>query len=109
MDRDMVALSSFRTRVACAIALLLAVSGESVAGDLAYGQYLSAECVTCHQLSGKIDGIPSIIGWPDESFISVLNAYRKKERPHEAMQAIAGRLSDHDVAALAAYFSSVNK
>jgi cytochrome c len=96
-------------RAVCTIALLSAGRGEGVAGDVAYGQYLSAECVTCHQLSGASEGIPSIVGWPDDSFTSVLNAYRKKERPHEAMQAIAGRLTDQDVAALAAYFRSVKK
>jgi cytochrome c len=107
MMGDVIVPCSFRIRAICACALLLAGRGESVAGDVAYGQYLSAECVTCHQLSGKSDGIPSIVGWPDESFVTILNAYRTKERSHEAMQAIAARLTDQDVAALASYFASV--
>jgi cytochrome c553 len=94
-------------RAASVAVLLLASPGESWAGDVAYGQYLASECVTCHQLSGKSDGIPSVVGWPTDSFVAVLNAYRKKERTHEAMQAIAARLSDQDVAALAAYFASI--
>lgn len=94
-------------KVASIAGLLFVSPGSSVAGDIAYGQYLASECVTCHQLSGKSDGIPSVIGWPPDSFVAVLNAYRTKVRTHEAMQAIAARLSDQDVAALAAYFASI--
>jgi cytochrome c len=94
-------------RAAGVAGLLFVCPGEGVAGDVAYGQYLASECVTCHQLSGKSDGIPSVVGWPTANFMSALNAYRKKERPHEAMQAIASRLSDQDVAALAAYFATI--
>jgi cytochrome c len=94
-------------RAASIAGLLLASAGEGMAGDVAYGQYLASECVTCHQLSGKSDGIPSVVGMPEEAFVAGLNAYRKKERPNAAMQAIAARLNDQDVAALAAYFASV--
>lgn len=75
--------------------------------DLAYGEYLANECVTCHQKSGHRDGIPSIVGWPRESFEAVLNAYRWKERENPTMQTIASRLTDEDIAALAAYFESL--
>lgn len=94
-------------RAVVALAALLAQHGICAAGDIAYGQYLASECTTCHQISGKADGIPSVVGWPADQFTAVLNAYRTKERTHEAMQAIASRLSDQDVAALAAYFGSL--
>ena len=62
-----------------AIALVLASERCGVAGgDRELGEYLSSECVTCHQLSGKYDGIPPIIGWPSESFIEVLTDYRDR-------------------------------
>jgi cytochrome c553 len=76
-------------------------------GDRALGQYLSAECVTCHQVSGKYDGIPPIIGWPEESFIQIMNEYRKRDRQNPVMQTIAGRLSHDEIAALATYFGSL--
>ena len=43
-----------------------AVAPEILAlnGDPAYGEYLSGECVTCHQADGQDKGIPSIAGWP---------------------------------------------
>lgn len=77
------------------------------AADIAFGEYLASECVTCHQASGKTNGIPAIVGWPQESFIAVLNSYKVKERDNVVMQTIAGRLKDDEVAALAAYFESL--
>ena len=76
-------------------------------GDRALGQYLSSECVTCHQLSGRFDGIPPIVGWPEDSFVEIMNDYKSKKRNHAVMQTIAGRLSPEEIAALAAYFGSV--
>lgn len=77
------------------------------AGDKALGEYLSSECVTCHQLSGNFDGIPPIIGWPDAIFIEIMSDYRAKTRANPIMQTIAGRLSEEEIAALAAYFGSL--
>ncbi len=77
------------------------------AADKAFGQYLSAECVTCHQLSGRFEGIPPIIGWPEASFIEIMQQYRTKERVNPVMQNIVGKLSEEEIAALAAYFGSI--
>jgi cytochrome c len=79
----------------------------AIAGDPDYGEYLSGECVTCHQKSGADKGIPSITGWPVEDFVVAMHAYRKKARPHPVMQLIAGRLSDEEIAGLAAYFEKL--
>ena len=89
-------------------AMLAASSSEAkAAGDRALGQHLSSECVTCHQLSGRFQGIPPIVGWPEASFIEIMNEYRDKKRPNPVMQTIVGRLSADDIAALAAYFGSL--
>lgn len=72
--------------------------------DRAMGQYLSAECVTCHQLGGNYAGIPPIIGWPTNSFIHIMNEYRDKTRDNSIMQMIANRFSPEEIAALADYF-----
>jgi cytochrome c553 len=77
-------------------------------GDKAFGEYLSSECVTCHQLSGKVvGGVPAIIGWPEDQFVAVMLSYKNKDRPNAVMQTIAGKFSEEELAALAAYFSSV--
>jgi cytochrome c553 len=97
-----------RATVGFACALLAASGGLAWGeGDKALGQYLSSECVTCHQLSGQYQGIPPIVGWPVQPFIDAMNEYRLKKRPNPIMQTIAGRLSAEDIAALAAYFGSL--
>jgi cytochrome c553 len=78
-------------------------------GNKAYGEYLSNECVTCHQLSGNSPGIPTIVGLPEASIILSLQEYRDKKRINEVMQNIASRLGDKEIAALAAYFGSLPK
>lgn len=76
-------------------------------GDLEYGAYLASECTGCHQLDGDNAGIPGIIGWQTEAFVTALHAYRAGHREHAVMQMIAGRLGDEEIAALAAYFKSL--
>lgn len=78
-------------------------------GDPDYGEYLSAECVTCHRPDGRDEGIPSITGWPVEDFVLALHAYRSKHRANEAMRLVAARLSDKEIAGLAAYFADLNQ
>lgn len=79
----------------------------AIVGDPAYGQYLSGECVTCHLADGGDEGIPSITSWPAEDFVIALHAYRDKVRPHPVMQLITSRLSNEEIAALAAYFQDL--
>lgn len=81
----------------------------AIRGDPEYGEYLSGECKTCHQASGRNDGIPSITLWPEENFVVAMHAYKRKLRPHPVMQMIAGRLSNEEIAALAAYFATLER
>jgi cytochrome c len=74
---------------------------------IALGEYLSSECVTCHRLSGQVDGIPSIVGWSPDQFLAVMHAYKFKARDNVTMQTITARLSDDELAALAAYFATI--
>lgn len=76
-------------------------------GDPDYGEYLSGECVTCHRADGADEGIPSITGWPAEDFVVALHAYRSKHRDNEAMRMVTSRLSDEEIAGLAAYFGGL--
>lgn len=80
----------------------------SAGGDRALGEYLAGECVTCHVPSGRqVAGIPSIVGWPEASFLAVMKAYASKQRDHQLMQAVAAKFSQDELAALAAYFGSL--
>jgi cytochrome c len=78
-----------------------------VEGDVAYGQYLSSECTSCHIGEGG-DDIPSIRGLTPTVFVAGMAAYRSGERQHQVMNTLAGRLGDEEIAALAAYFLSEN-
>lgn len=95
--------------IAVGTLLLAAAQGlaESARGDSALGEYLSSECVTCHQLSGQFKGIPPIVGWPEANFIEIMKEYQHKKRPNPVMQMIAGRLSEEEIASLAVYFGSL--
>ena len=79
----------------------------AIVGDRDYGEYLASECVTCHQTNGTDQGIPSITRWYPEDFVIAMHAYKLKMRPHPVMQMMAGRLSDEEIAALAAYFAEL--
>jgi cytochrome c len=77
-------------------------------GDAEYGEYLSAECTTCHQRDCSADGIPSITNWPPADFAAAMLAYKSRLRPHPVMQMMAGRLSTEEIAALAAYYATID-
>lgn len=78
-------------------------------GDPDYGAYLSSDCTTCHQSNGGDDGIPSIVHWPEEDFVIAMHAYKNKDRPNPVMQMMAGRLNAEEIAALAAYFATLEE
>ncbi len=80
----------------------------AIKGDREYGEYLASECTTCHQRDGAAEGIPSITLWPEARFVAAMHAYREKLRPHQVMQTVASRLGDEEIAALAAYFATID-
>lgn len=82
-------------------------SDTASTGDAEYGAYLSGACATCHRTDGSDQGIPSIVGWHEEDFVAVMTAYKQGLLPHAVMQMLASRLSDEEIAALAAYYASL--
>ncbi len=74
---------------------------------LAYGEYLSGECVTCHRVDGLDEAIPAIAGMPADAIVAALNAYRTGARTNPAMVSAARALDDGQVEALSTYFSSL--
>ncbi len=98
--RCLIGLSAF------CLVVLASGAGRSHAADIAFGQYLAGECVTCHRADGQDKGIPSIVGWPADQFLAVLKSYKDKDRPNVVMQTIAAKFSEDEMAALAAYYAS---
>ncbi len=78
-----------------------------IEGDAEYGEYLSSECLTCHTGETDTYAIPPIRELPSEAIILALVDYRNKTRENVAMQMIASRLGDEEIAAIAAYFTAL--
>ncbi len=76
-------------------------------GDKEYGQYLAGECVTCHQITGQVEGIPSIVGVPRDYFVRAMLEFKNNIRTNEVMKLRAANMTNEDLAALAAYFESL--
>ena len=94
-------------RAATAVLILVFMMDTAIAGgDAEYGQYLSSECVTCHHATSP-GTIPPIAGMNEDGFIALMKLYRSKQLNNPTMQTVAMRLSDDDIAALAAYFSAL--
>ena len=89
------------------LAGVLAAFAARADDRIAYGEYLSGACVTCHQLSGTDNGIPPIVGWDEKAFISTMMSYKTKERDHQVMVMIATPLTKEEIEALAAYFATI--
>lgn len=70
-------------------------------------------CVGCHGLDGQLsdpdnsDPVPSLTAQRKEYLVMRLEEYRSGKRKHEQMSAIAESLSDEDIEAAAAWYSSI--
>lgn len=72
------------------------------------GQTLSRSCAGCHGPGGVSTqaAVPGLAGQVPSYTRFQLAVFRAKLRPSEIMQAVASRLSDQDIADLAAYFAA---
>lgn len=98
-----------------ALPLLLALAGVlSVAAPAQAqedkGAQKAAMCIGCHGIVGyqasfpEVYKVPMISGQNAKYIAAALNAYKKGERKHPTMRAIAGSLTDADIADLAAHY-----
>jgi cytochrome c553 len=107
------------TTMKIALTLTLALAGatfaaqaQEIKGDAARGATLNASCIGCHGIPGyqssfpEVYRVPAISGQNDKYIIAALNAYKKGERKHPTMRAIAGSLTEQDIADLAAYYAT---
>ncbi len=89
---------------------LMAPTTAALAQDAAAGQKKAAMCIGCHGIPGyqasfpEVYRVPLISGQNGKYIVASLAAYKKGERKHPTMRAIASSLSDQDMADLAAYY-----
>jgi cytochrome c553 len=102
-----------RSAVASAVALSAVLAAPLVqAQDAKAGEKKAAMCIGCHSIPGyqasfpEIHKVPMISGQGDKYIVAALNAYKKGERKHPTMKAIAASLSDQDMADLAAFYAA---
>jgi cytochrome c553 len=94
--------------------VLLAAAGQAqdIKGDAQAGEKKNAMCIGCHGIVGyqasfpEVYKAPKISGQNAKYIASALSAYKKGERKHPTMRAIADSLTEQDMADLAAYYSS---
>ena len=90
--------------------LLALLTTAAQAQDAAAGEKKAAMCIGCHGIVGyqasfpEIYKVPKISGQGAKYIVASLTAYRKGDRKHPSMRAIAGSLTDQDIADLAAFY-----
>lgn len=103
--------------------LLLALAGlwaapaafaEELVGNIEAARDKVSNCTGCHGIKGyrssfpTVYTVPRIAGQTERYLINALIAYRKGDRDHPSMSAIAAGLSDQDIADLAAFYAQSN-
>ena len=95
--------------------LALGMSAQAVAQDAKAGEKKAAMCIGCHGIPDykatfpEIYRVPMIAGQGPKYIVSALTGYKKGDRKHPSMRAIAASLSDQDMADLAAFYSTQAK
>jgi cytochrome c553 len=100
-----------RTRlIIAAVAAALAASAHA-AGDPAAGKHKNFQCIGCHGIPGwktafpEVYHVPKLGGQHAAYIVAALKEYKKGDRDHPTMRAIASGLSEQDMEDLAAYYS----
>ncbi len=92
-----------------AVGLVLGMAGSAMAaGDVAAGETKAKACAGCHGANGEGKGKnPPIAGMASADFVKAMGDYSSGARDHKSMARIAAKLSDDEVANLAAYYASL--
>ncbi len=99
----------FAVTVSCVTVASLA---QEIKGDAKAGETKNAMCIGCHGIKGyqasfpEVYKVPMISGQGAKYIVAALNEYKKGERKHPTMRAIADSLTDQDIADLAAHYSA---
>jgi cytochrome c553 len=100
------------------LTLMLALAGAiptAMAQDAKAGETKAAMCIGCHGIPRyqasfpEVHKVPMISGQGAKYIVAALGAYKKGERKHPTMRAIAASLTDKDMADLAAYYDQHGK
>jgi cytochrome c553 len=92
------------------LALFGIVGTVQAAGDPAAGKAKAAACGGCHGANGQGNGSnPPLAGKSEDSLVQALQDYKSGKRDNAIMKGFASKLSDQDMANVAAYYASLKK
>jgi cytochrome c553 len=97
--------------LSAAAPLAFAQQPAAAGGNAADAKNYVSMCTGCHTIPGyqasfpRVYHVPKIGGQSAKYIESALNAYKKGERSHPTMSAVAAGLSDKQIADIAAYYS----
>jgi cytochrome c553 len=91
----------------CLFALWGVMGVAQAAGDVAAGKARAADCAECHGASGEgLEG-PKVGGKPESELVKAMQDYKSGKRADAAMKEAMSKLSDQDIANLAAYYATL--
>jgi cytochrome c553 len=88
-----------------------AAAQDAKPGDAGAGATKIAMCIGCHNIVRyqasfpEVYKVPKIAGQNEKYIAAALTEYRKGDRKHPTMRAIAASLTDQDIADIAAFYS----
>ena len=94
---------------------LASFAGATRAQDANAGAKKVDMCIGCHDIPGykgsfpEIYRVPKIAGQNAKYIVAALGEYKKGDRKHPSMRAIAAALSDQDMGDVAAYYEQLGK
>ncbi|HHM06533.1 MAG TPA: c-type cytochrome [Gammaproteobacteria bacterium] len=93
-----------KTSLTLTLLILAGSATAAPAGDAAAGRAKAKACAACHGLDGK--GRIHLAGKNADYLAAQLHAFKRGQRKSPMMNTLAGKLSDEDIADLAAYFAA---
>ena len=104
-----------KSRLILAALLLTVAAAAQAAGDPAAGAKKVFQCQGCHGIPGvrtafpELYSVPKLGGQHPAYIVQALQGYKKGDRSHSTMRAVAADLSDQDMADVAAYYGAAGK
>lgn len=97
---------------AALVSLPVRAQEAKIVGDKTAGEHKADMCIGCHGIPDykasfpQVYRVPKLGGQGEKYIATALGEYKKGDRKHPSMRAVATSLNDQDIADLAAFYSS---
>jgi cytochrome c553 len=92
---------------ACVVAAVGAAGQSQAAGNASAGKAKAEQCAVCHGDHGEGVEAPPIAGKAESELLQAMKDYKSGKRQDAAMKEVTSKLSDQDLADLAAYYAAM--